>query len=210
MKILNRLFLVTLMVGSLTGCLFKDAVFEQGFSKLDPALGGVWVSDGKDGDPRKMEFAVCAPFDDDHYVLNHPSTEKGSLFYEARLVKVRDRSLLQLRLLASFNDGLPKADAERYTLVWIEKDSAGAGLKVRSLGGEGVKEKGAAEIRRLLEAPATDWNSLFGEPIIFRKIWKRTTEQLSPCARAGCAFIRRVDIANEGGETRHSQRLSCQ
>lgn len=170
MKTLSRFLLVAVVVSSLTGCLFKEAVFDQGFSKVDPALNGVWASEGEGGDPRKIEFAVCAALDDDRYVLNHPSAEKGSIFYEARLLKVRDHTLLQLRLLASFNEGLPNVDAERYTLLWIEKDPAGSGMKVRALGGEGVKEKGSAEVKRLLEDAATDWNSLFGDAMVFKRL----------------------------------------
>lgn len=170
MKTLSRLLFVAVVMSSLTGCLFKEAVFQTGFSKIDPALNGVWASEGENGDPRKMEFAVCASIDDDRYVLNHPSAEKGSLFYEARLLKVRVRTLLQLKLLASFNDGLPSADAERYTLLWIEKDPTGSGMKVRSLGGDGVKEKGPAEVKRLLEAPGTDWNNLFGDAMVFKRL----------------------------------------
>ena len=170
MKTLSRFLLVAVLVSSLTGCLFQEPVFEQGFSKIDPALNGVWASEGENGDPRKMEFAVCASLDDDRYILNHPSAEKGSLFYEARLLKVQDRTLLQLRLLASFNDGIPKADAERYTLSWIEKSPGESGMKVRSLDGESIKGKKPAEVKRLLGDPATDWNSLFGEASIFRKL----------------------------------------
>jgi len=117
-----------------------------------------------------MECAMCASLDDDRHILNHPSADKGSLFYEARLLKVQDRTLLQLRLLASFNDGIPKGDAERYALLWIEKGHAESGLKVRSLGGDGVKEKGSAEVKRLLENSATDWNSLLGDSSVFRKL----------------------------------------
>lgn len=138
MRTLGLFLVVAVMVSSLTGYLFQEPVFEQGFSKVDPALNGVWASEGENGDPRKMEFAVCASLDDDRYVLNHPSAEKGSLFYEAWLLKVQDRTLLQLRLLASFNDGIPKADAERYTLSWIEKGPGESGLKVRSLNGESI------------------------------------------------------------------------
>jgi len=137
---------------------------------MDPALKGVWASAGEHGDPRKMECAMCASLDDDRHILNHPSADKGSLFYEARLLKVQDRTLLQLRLLASFNDGIPKGDAERYALLWIEKGHAESGLKVRSLGGDGVKEKGSAEVKRLLENSATDWNSLLGDSSVFRKL----------------------------------------
>lgn len=90
MKTLGQFISVALLVSSLTGCLFREPVFEQGFSKIDPDLNGVWASEGEGGDPRKMEFAVCASLDDDRYFLNHPSLEKGSLFYEARLLKVHD------------------------------------------------------------------------------------------------------------------------
>ena len=55
-----------------------EPVFEQGFSKIDPALEVVWAREGKN---------------DERYVLNHPSAEKGSQFYEARLLKVQDRTL---------------------------------------------------------------------------------------------------------------------
>jgi hypothetical protein len=170
MKTLSPFVLVAVLVSSLTGCLFKEPVFEQGFSKIDPAVNGVWASEGENGDPRNMEFALCASLDDDRYVLNHPSAEKGSLFYEAQLLKVQGHTLLQLRLLASFNDGLPKADADRYTLLWIDKDPTEPGMRVRSLGADGVKDKGPAEVKRLLEAPGTDWNSLFGEALIFRRL----------------------------------------
>ena len=43
-------------------------------------------------------------------------------------------------------------------------------MQVRSLGGESVKEKGAAELKRLLENPSTDWNKLFGEVAVFKKL----------------------------------------
>ena len=170
MKALTRLILVTVLACALTACLFKEAIYEKGFSKIDLGLSGVWVAEGKDGDPRKMEFAVCAALDDDRYVLHHPSGEKGGIYYEARLLKIRDHSLLQLRVLAKFSDGLPKADAARYTLAWIEKDAAGSSIRVRALGGEGVKEKGSAEVKRLLELPTADWNSLFGEAMVFRRL----------------------------------------
>jgi hypothetical protein len=137
-------FLLLLAVCSLSGCLFKEPVFTEGFAKIDPALGGVWAADGKNGDPRQTEFAVCAPLDGDRYILQHPAGDKGSLLYEARLLHVRGRSLLQLRLLAGLTDGLATAGAERYTLVWIEKE-AGRKLRIRALG-SGVKGKGAAAV----------------------------------------------------------------
>ena len=81
--------------------MFKEPVFTEGFAKIDPALGGVWAADGKNGDPRQTEFAVCAPLDGDRYILQHPAGQTGGLLnaggllYEARLLHVRGRSLLQ-------------------------------------------------------------------------------------------------------------------
>lgn len=43
-------------------------------------------------------------------------------------------------------------------------------MKIRSIEGKAVKEKGPAEVKRLLEAPATDWNKLFGEASVYRKL----------------------------------------
>lgn len=170
MRTLPRLLLLAVLASSLTGCLFKEPVFTEGFSKVDAALGGVWAAEGENGDPRKMEFAVCAPIDDERYLLHHPSGGKDGIYYEARPIQVRGRTLLQLRVLATFSDGLPKADAERYTLLWIERDAAGQGLRARALGGDGVKDKGAAAVRRLLEDPTSDWSKLFGDPMTFHRL----------------------------------------
>jgi hypothetical protein len=170
MKMLLRLLVALFIACSLSACLFQQPVFTDGFSKIDPALGGVWATAREDGDVRKIEFAVCAPLDEERYLLHHPSGGKDGIYYEARLLKVRDRSLLQMRVLATFSDGLPKADAERYTLAWIETEPAAATIRVRALGGDGVKEKGPAAVKRLLEAPSTDWNTLFGEAMVFRRL----------------------------------------
>lgn len=106
-------------------------------------------------------------------MLHHPSGEKGGLYYEARPLVIRDRTLLQLRVLASFSDGIPKADAERYTLLWIEKEADGRNLRVRCLGGDGVKDRSPAEVRKELENPPGDWSKLFGEPAVFHRLKDR-------------------------------------
>lgn len=171
MKTLLQILMALVLAVSLCSCVFKEPIFSQGFIKVDPALGGVWASDGENGDPRKIEFAVCAPLDDERLVINHPAGEKGGgLYYEARALKIRDRNLLQLRVLATFSDGLPKADAERYTLVWLEKDGGDNAIRVRALGGDGVKDKTPAAVRNFLEDPAADWSKVFGEPAVFRKL----------------------------------------
>lgn len=170
MKILLRFLLVVAFASSFTACLFKEAVFKEGFANADPALGGVWATEGDNGDPRKMEFAVCAPLDDGRYLLHHPSGGKDGIYYEARPLKVRERNLLQLRIVATFSEGVPKADADRYTLVWLEKAEGEQSLRIRALGGDGIKDKGPAEVRKLLEDPASDWSKFFGEPTIFRRL----------------------------------------
>ena len=172
MKSLARLVMFVVFACAFTACLFKEPIFSEGFAKTDAALGGVWATDGDEGDPRKIEFAVCAPLDDGRYILHYPSGEKGGLYYEAKPLVIRERTLLQLRVLATFSDGIPKADAERYTLVWIEKEAEGK-LRVRSLGGDGVKDKTPPQIRKALETQSTDWGKLFGEPSAFHRLKDR-------------------------------------
>jgi len=173
MKTLARTLLLAALACTFSACLLKEPVFSDGFAKADASLGGVWASDGEDGDSRKIEFAVCAPLDDTHYVLHHPAGEKGGLYYEARPLTVRGHALLQVRVIASFADGLPKADSERYTLLWIASEDGGEKLSVRTLNGDRVKEKSPAQIRKELEADGTDWGKLFGEPAVFHRLKDR-------------------------------------
>ncbi|MEQ1854189.1 MAG: hypothetical protein ABMA01_21670 [Chthoniobacteraceae bacterium] len=173
MKILTQLLLTAAMMCLCSSCLFKEPVFADGFAKTDPGLPGVWVSEEEKGDPRKLEFAVVAPIDDTRLVLHHPSGEKGGLYYEARQLGVRGRTVLQLRVLATFSDGIPKPDAERYTLLWLEKADDGKKLRIRAMGGDGVKDKSPVDVRKFLEDPAADWNDAFGEVVIFRRLEDR-------------------------------------
>ena len=162
--------LVLVIACGLNACLFKEPVFKEGFAKIDPGLAGVWASEENDADPRKTEFAVCVPLDDDRVVLHHPSAEKDGIYYEARMMKIRDHRLLQLRGLASFKDGIFNGDTERYTLLWIEKNEDAPTIRVRSLSSDAAKEKGPAEVKRLLEDPTTDWSKLFGDSTVFRRL----------------------------------------
>lgn len=170
MKIFVRFLLLALLSFSFAACHFKEPVFTEGFAKVDPALNGVWATDGTDGDPRKIEFAVCAPLDDALYLIHHPATDKGSIYYDARPIVVRGRTLLQLRVLATLNNGLPKADDARFTLVWIEKDADGKKIRVRSLEGDALKDKGPADVRKELETLASDWGKLFGQATAFHRL----------------------------------------
>lgn len=170
MKTIVRAILTVLLACSLSACLFKQPVFKEGFLKIDPALGGVWVSEDKDGDQRKLEFAVCAPLDEDRCLLHSPAAAKGGIYYEARMLKVRDRVLLQLRLLATYDEGLPKAEADLYTLLWLEGDLKGAAVKVRALDGKAIEGKGPDDIKQLLESASEDWSHLFGDAMVYRRL----------------------------------------
>ena len=86
------------------------------------------------------------------------------------MVKVRERNLLQLRLLASFNDGLPKADADSYTLVWLDGDLKGPSIKMFALNGKAVEGKGPDQVKQMLESASQDWSALFGDPAIYRRL----------------------------------------
>jgi hypothetical protein len=173
MKILARLVLLAVLACSFTACLLKEPVFTEGFAKADATIGGVWAGDGDDSDPRKIELALCAPLDDTRFVIHYPAMDKGGIYYEARPVVIRDRTVLQLRALATLNDGIPKAGSEIYTLIWIEKEDAGKKLRIRALSDAAVKNKPVAEIRKTLESASTDWTTLFGEAVVFHRLKDR-------------------------------------
>ena len=136
---------------------------------MDPRLSGVWAAQ-EDNDPRKTEFAVCAPLDEDRCILHSPAAGTDGIYYEARMLKVRDHLLLQLRMIASFSNGLPKSNENIYTLLWVEGDLKGPTITVFSLDGERLKGKGAEEVRRALESPAQDWGSFFGKGVVYRRL----------------------------------------
>jgi len=92
MKIILRLLLVAAIAFSLPACRFKEAIFTEGFSQVDPDLGGVWAARGENGDPRKTEFAVCAPLDADRLLLHYPSGGKEGIYFEAKAIKVREQA----------------------------------------------------------------------------------------------------------------------
>lgn len=170
MKTLIRLLFTLVVACSLCACLFKQPVFTEGFVKIEPGFGGVWAAEGANGDLRKMEFAVCAPLDEDRCVLHSPAGAKDGIYYEARMLRVRDHNLLQLRLLASFNDGLPKADADPYTVLWLDGDLKGPAIRVQALNGKILEGKGPSDVKQLLESASEDWGRLFGEATIYRRL----------------------------------------
>ncbi|MDZ4289818.1 MAG: hypothetical protein U0984_17775 [Prosthecobacter sp.] len=169
MKTALRIAVVALLSLSLTSCLFKEPVFTSGFSPADPALGGVWMAEGENGDPREREFAVLAAVGADAYMLHYPAAQKDGTYFEVRPLKIRDKDLWQVRLVASFDDGLPGKDTPTYTIAWLQKTPDGK-LSVRSLKGEGAHTAGPAQARKALEDQATDWNTLFGDPQTFTRL----------------------------------------
>ena len=170
MKIMGQIFFAAVLLCSMTACLFKEPVFQTGFSKLDPKLAGVWVSEGKDNDPRNMEFAVCLALDDERCVLHSPALDKGGNYYEARMLKIKDRVLLQLRWLGSFGEGVSKRDSEAYTVLWVDGDLGGPSVKVRALDGDRLKGQTPAQVKAILESPGEDWGKVFGAPADYHRL----------------------------------------
>ncbi len=173
MKFLARILLLAVLACSLPACLLREPVFTEGFAKADDSLGGVWENEPDEGDSRKVEFAVCAPLDDTRQMVNYPAGGKDGLYYEVRSLAVRGRTVLQLRAIASFSDGVPKPGSEVYTLLWIEKEDGGKKLRIRALGGEAVKDRTPAQLRKALETQSTDWTKLFGPSTVFRRLKDR-------------------------------------
>ena len=167
MKII-RAFCLSLLV-LLASCLFKEPVFTSGFSKIDGSLTGLWqIQEGDNSG--KADTAVCLPLDDERYLLHYPANdEKGGMYHELRPLRLRDRDVLQVRSLGTVKGEAPDANDEKYTVVWLEKKSA-TEMNVRALKGAGAERRGAAATRRLLEDPAADWQNLFGDAVIFKRL----------------------------------------
>jgi hypothetical protein len=76
-----------------------------------------------------------------------------------------------MRALGTLKDRpVRPGDTGVYTLIWIEKKEAGK-LAVRPLKGR-VEKKGPAEVKRLLEDPATQWSDLLADAKAFMRITK--------------------------------------
>ncbi len=170
MKATSLLFCVVIPL-LLASCLFKDPVFTEGFIKTDDSIVGVWVMEEEMADMEKADLAACFKVDDSHYILHYPAQKKDGMYFDAQPLKVRDRELLQVRALGSLKDRPVRAgDKEVFTLIWIEKLAAGK-LNVRPLNGK-LEKKAPAELRKMIEDPGSDWNELFVEAKVFKRISK--------------------------------------
>lgn len=164
----SRLLALVLLVAGLTSCLFKEPVFTSGFSKVDGKLAGVWMCESENHDPRERQYAVVAQVGD-ALMIHYPVNEKGGCYFEARPLQVRGRTLLQARCVATYDDGLPRADQPVYTVLWVEQTGADA-LTIRSLANEGPQTASPEAARKALEAKEGDWTSLFGEAVVFTRL----------------------------------------
>lgn len=170
MKTVTRISVLAVLSFLFTACLFKEPVFTEGFAKADASINGVWQAQDDGGDPEKAEHAVCAALDDSRQMIHYPSGTKDGIYYEARTVTARGRTILQIRALASQGEGIPKAGSEIYTLLWIEKEEEGKRLRVRALKGEAAKDSTPEKVHKALEDKFCDWNSLFGDPQVFNRV----------------------------------------
>ena len=156
----------------LNACHFESAVFTDNLAKTDGSLAGIWIAQDA-GDPRTAQYAVFAPIDGDRYLLHHPARSSDSFYYEARSVKCRDRMLMQLRVLATFNGGPPRPEFKRFTLLWLERKGDDR-LFVRPIDGDGgLAGMTPADARKALEDPDTDWESFFDKGQEYRRLKRR-------------------------------------
>jgi len=163
-----RIAVAALLSLSLSSCLFKEPVFKEGFTKPDATLTGVWMVESENHDPRERSYAVVAQVGD-ALMIHYPVNEKGGTYMEARSLKVRERDLLQIRAVASFEDGLPAVGNAVYTVAWVEKTNAET-LSIRVLSQEGDQTAGPAQAKKVLEDKGSDWNKLFGEAQVFTRL----------------------------------------
>lgn len=169
--ILHALAAVALVL-SLSSCLFKEPVFTGGFVATDPEVAGVWMTEDETGDARAREFAVLAPVGTDAFMLNYPVGAKGSSYFEVRPLKVGGKDVWQVRLAATFEDGLPKNDSPNYTLLLVEKAGDGQ-LSIRPLKTEGEHTASAAATQKALLEKSPAWDKLFGDAKVFTRLKDR-------------------------------------
>jgi hypothetical protein len=172
MKPMLQILAVTVLTLSLSSCLFKEPVFTEGFTPVDSTLAGVWMTEDESGDARGREFAVLAPVGKDAYMLNYPVGAKGSSYFEVRTLKVGDQDVWQVRLAATFEDGVPKNDTPAYTLLLVKK-AGDDKLEIQPLKSEGNHTASAAATKKALEEKSPAWDKLFGDAKSFTRLKDR-------------------------------------
>ena len=150
---------------ALSSCVFETPVFKRGWQKFDPSLIGVWTTTGGE----KPENAVVIRDGPDRAIINYPAGEKG-WYFAARTVRLRDKQLMQLEILAQPDSKKPDGNAVNFTLLWLEPQP-GSTMQVRALDGNAIAKAKITPgaLGKLLADPGFDWNPVFGSPTVFRK-----------------------------------------
>lgn len=172
MKPILQLLAIALLTTSLTSCLFQEPVFTEGFTQADSSLAGVYVGADETGDPRGNEFAVLAPFGKDTFMLHYPVGTKGSSYFEVKPLEISGKDLWQVKLVATYEDGLPKKDAPIYNVLLVDKSAEGK-ISIRVLKNEGDHTASAAATKKSLSEKSPDWEKLFGESKTFVRLKDR-------------------------------------
>lgn len=151
----------------LSSCVYEKPVFTRGFTRPDPALAGLWQTRTQDG---KRQTAAFVPISGKRSLLHYSANADG-WYFEAESLTLRDRKLVQLKILAAPKGKVPSADDDNYTLLWIEQRADGS-LSVRALDGGAVVRKGLypSLLRKYLASPGSDWGKVFGAPMVFTKL----------------------------------------
>lgn len=165
---LHRSVLAGLMLAALAlcSCIFEEPVFHDELARPGAALEGLWRTDDADG---PADYAALFPLTATTSMLQYPVATNG-WWFEAQSLRVNDRYLLQLRILAG-PEAKPAAESDKnYTLVWVEQLPAEA-IRMRALDGRkiGDAEFTPAKLRAFLSDASNNWDEAFGEPTIFRR-----------------------------------------
>lgn len=154
----------------LASCVFEEPVFESGLSGPASSLQGLWKITDPGGGGR---HAALFPLNEHTGLLQYPVATDG-WWFEAQSLQVNGRHLLQLRILAGPEAKPAAPGAKNHTLAWLEELPDGT-VRMRALNGQAV-EKGKfspTSLRRFLSDPQSDWDTIFGDPSIFRRAAER-------------------------------------
>lgn len=158
---LSAVFVVSAL--ALGSCVFEQPVFESGLAR--PAhLDGLWQTTDANGD---VQHAALFPLGEQTSLLQYPLATNG-WWFEARSLRINDRDLLQLRVLAGPGSQPAEKGGNNYTLAWLETLADGT-VRMRALDGASIGKAGltAASLRDVLSDPQGDWDKFFGAASIF-------------------------------------------
>lgn len=150
---------------AISSCIFEQPVFEAELAR--PAhLDGLWQTTDANGN---VQHAALFPLGERTSLLQYPLATSG-WWFEAQSLRINDRDLLQLRILAGPGSQPAEKGGNNYTIAWLETLADGT-VRMRALDGSSIAKAGltAATLRDLLSDPQGDWDKFFGAASVFHR-----------------------------------------